>query len=121
MKANEFIKKFGLDSFKAAMLCPQFKRYNYAILYSDEVDFSNELIEKHLDYMFKTADIERLVESHELVIVWRMPESWRGDYNGDKLGLEGARMYLEMHGNYELAGEELDRFKQAIADVESCQ
>lgn len=67
MKANEFVEKFGLDSFKAAMLCPQFKRYNYAILYSDEVDFSNELIEKHLDYMFNTSEIERLVESHELV------------------------------------------------------
>ena len=67
MKANKFVKEFGLDSFKSAMLCPQFKRYNYAILYSDEVHFSNEFIEKHSEYMFKTSVIKRLVESHELV------------------------------------------------------
>ena len=103
MKANEFVKKFGLDSFKAAMLCPQFKRYNYAILYSDEVDFSNELIEKNLDYMFKTADIERLVESHELVM--------------DYYGLARAKEHAE--SNY-TAPELKAALKQAIADVESC-
>ncbi|WEE40979.1 hypothetical protein [Acinetobacter sp. TAC-1] len=64
-------------------------------------------------------ELKRLVESWELVIVWRMPESWRDAYDGDVLGLEGARMYLEMFGNHELTGEELERFKQAIADVES--
>jgi len=121
MKANEFVRKHGLNSFKAAMACPQFARHKYAIIYSDEIDFSNELIEKHADYMFKVSEIKRLVESHELVIVWRMPESWRDDYDGDKLGLEGARMYLDMHGNHELVGEKLERFKQAIADVEACK
>lgn len=54
-------------------------------------------------------------------VVWRMPESWRNEYDGDILGLEGAKMYLEMHEGHELVGHELERFKQAIADVESCQ
>jgi len=67
------------------------------------------------------VQLKRLVESHELVILWRMPESWRDDYDGDKLGLDGARMYLDMHGNHELVGEKLERFKQAIADVEACK
>lgn len=102
MKANEFVEKFGLDSFKAAMLCPQFKRYNYAILYSDEVDFSNELIEKHLDYMFKTSEIERLVESHELA------ES--------KGGLDAAKNIVKSQHNLYTDM----RLVQAIADVESC-
>ena len=46
MSAVKYINKFGLVSFEAAMLCPQFRRYNYAILYFDEVDFSNDFIEK---------------------------------------------------------------------------
>ena len=106
VKANEFVKKFGLDSFKAAMLCPQFKRYNYAILYSDEIDFSNEIVEKHADYMFKASDIKRLVESHELV---------------KKLGgLEKCKGLVQVcifKGRDSYAA----RLKQAIADVESCQ
>ena len=100
MRANEFIKKFGLSSFKAAMGCPQFKRYNYAILYFDEIDFSNEIVEKHADYMFKTSDIKRLVESHELV------ESWGG--------LDDAKFALQLVRYPE-------RLNQAIADVESCK
>lgn len=92
MKATEFVKKFGLNTTE-----------NYA------------------DHCVNINDLKRLVESHELVIVWRMPEAWSGDYDGDVNGLEGANMYLEMYGNYELVGGELERFKQAIADVEACQ
>ena len=101
MKANEFVKKSGWDEaislIDASKICG--------------VDKSIVDIE----------ELKRLVDSHELVVVWRMPESWRDAHDGDIFGLDGARMYLEMHGNYELSGEELDRFKQAIADVESCQ
>lgn len=104
MKANEFVKKFGLNSFKAAMLCPQFKRYNYAILYSDEVDFSNDFIDKHADYMFKTSEVKCLVESHELV--------------QDYYGLARAKEHAK--SNY-TAPELKAALKQAIADVESCQ
>ena len=116
MKANEFVKKFGLDSFKAAIFCPQFKRYSYAILYSDEVDFSNNFIGKHSDYMFKTSEIKRLVESNELVINWKLPED-------DETGLDGAHLYLDCYATYSNDEEKakLDRLKQAIADVESCQ
>ena len=103
MKATEFVKKFGLSSFKVAMICPQFSRYDYAILYSDEVDFSNNFIEKHADYMFKTADIKRLVNSHELV---------------EKLGgLENAKdEYFSCVQNNEPASY----VAKAISDVESC-
>lgn len=149
MKANKFVKKFGLDSFKAACLCPQFKRYNYAILYSDEVDFSNDFIDKHADYMFKTSEVKRLVESHELVS--------RVDFWGriDK-GLIKAKMVIDNNtlqasyyqpcsGAYYRYGHNsiyivendkwkeiyvgmnssslihTNRLKQAIEDVENCQ
>jgi hypothetical protein len=110
MKANEFVRKFGMDSFKATMICPQFKRYNYAILYSDEVDFSVEFIEKHADYMFSTSEIKRLVESHDLV------ESYGG--------IDEAKDFISPYGAEQLNKKiysPMLRIKQAIADVESCQ
>ena len=106
MKANKFVKEFGLDSFKAAMLCPQFKRYNYTILYSDEVDFSNEFIEKHSEYMFKTSVIKRLVESHNLV--------------GRFGGLHMAKADVMDLDGWEKTSPYWMEIQQAIADVESC-
>ena len=103
MKANEFVKKHGCDSFKAAVICPQFKRYNYAILYYDEVDFSNEFIEKRADYMFKTSEIKRLVESHGLV--------------KEHGSLGRAKEYAD---SAYTAPEVAERLHAAIADVESC-
>jgi hypothetical protein len=94
MTANEFFKAMGLNAVK------QF-------LENDNIRTK----EMH-------DELKRLVESHELVLVWRMPEGWRKDHNGDNSGLEGAKMYLEMFGNHELIGDDLERFKQAIADVE---
>ncbi len=102
MKATEFVKEFGWERAKREVALIG----TIAVITGDR----NWL-----------SDLKRLVESHELVIVWRMPEAWSGDYDGDVNGLEGANMYLEMYGNYELVGEELERFKQAIADVEACQ
>ena len=106
MKANEFVKSYGLNSFKAAMACPQFARHKYAIIYSDEIDFSNEPVEKHADYMFKAFEIKRLVESHELV-----------EKHG---GLISAKEYLK--GNFiQYHMSAYARLKQAIADVEACK
>ena len=118
MKANKFVKEFGLDSFKTAMLCPQFKRYNYAILYSDEVDFSNEFIEKHSEYMFKTSVIKRIVESHELV------EHYKNTY-----GVSARWFFIANYcQEHRLAPHQSDvydfvatKYDSYIADVESCK
>ena len=101
MNAVEFVRNFGWEEAKKASVS----------IFNGDVTYKREEI--NID------DLKRLVDSWELVIVWRMPESWRDKYDGDVLGLEGARMYLDMFGNQELVGEELERFKQAIADVES--
>lgn len=99
MKANEFVKKFGWSSLKIAVTLPPFYRYKYVIFYSDEIDFKNEFIEKHKEYMFETREVKRLVESHELV------ESYGG--------ITEARIKQAINGNKRLIA--------AIADVESCQ
>lgn len=102
MKATEFVKKFGWDSLLIAKTLPKLDRYKYVIFYADEIDFSNEFLEKHKDYMFESQEIKRLVESHELV---------------EKAGgLMGARK--EAHKD---CFEFKSNLLRAIADVEACQ
>ncbi|WP_270385638.1 hypothetical protein [Acinetobacter guillouiae] len=103
MSAVEFVKKHGWEEAKKFLNLPSYTIDQLLMLQSG----------------LRCNELQKLVDSWELVIVWRMPESWRDAYDGDVLGLEGARMYLEMFGNHELTGKELERFKQAIADVES--
>lgn len=87
------------------MMLPKFSRYEYAILYSDEVDFSNDLIEKHKNYMFKTSEIKRLIRSHELVEKWQ--------------GLEAAKIKVNLLRTFGLF-DQADQLQQAVNDVESC-
>ena len=92
MKANEFFKAMGINAVK------QF-------LENDNIRTK----EMH-------DDLKRLVESHELVLEWKLPED-------DEIGLDGANLYLDYYAHYTSDEEKakLDRLKQAIADVESCQ
>lgn len=97
MKANEFVKKFGWDRAKREVALIG----TIAMMCGDN-DFNN--------------DLKRLVESHELVLEWKLPED-------DEIGLDGANLYLDYYAHYTSDEEKakLDRLKQAIADVESCQ
>ena len=91
MKANEFVKKFGLELAKrdvAALDSGFIKREDFLEHYGFDI----------LD------DLKRLVESHELV--------------KEHGNLERAKMYAE---SIYTAPEVVERMKQAIADVESCQ
>ena len=96
MKANEFVKKFGWDRAKREVALIG----TIAMMCGDN-DFNN--------------DLKRLVESHELVLEWKLPED-------DEIGLDGANLYLDYYAHYTSDEEKakLDRLKQAIADVESC-
>ena len=104
MKANEFVKKCGIDSFKVAMICPQFKRYKYVVFYNYEIDFSNDFNEKHKNYMFESREVKSLVESHYLV--------------KEHGSLGRAKEYAD---SAYTAPEVAVRLHAAIADVESCQ
>lgn len=90
MKANEFVKKFGLDLAKL-----------------DVRAFESGFIEREdivEHYGFDILDgLKRLVESHELVI--------------EHGSIDRAKMYAE---SIYTAQEVVERLKQAIADVESC-
>ena len=118
MKANEFVKSYGLNSFKAAMACPQFARHKYAIIYSDEIDFSNELIEKHADYMFKAFEIKRLVGSHELVVQYGGLEDARSHLESIRFNIATKTWFRQALLNWSMYADKLEK---AIADVEACK
>lgn len=119
MKANEFVKKYGWSSLKIAVTLPTFYRYKYVIFYSDEIDFKNEFIEKHKEYMFEIREVKRLVESHNLVErIGGLCEAKKRLEQADKefsLLISFRNKYNELCSVYDHV------LKQAIADVESCQ
>ena len=110
MKANEFVKKHGLESTKDIV-----KHYgNHTHVTEDARMFVTEKFYKEtranyaddLNSMVKIAGLKRLVESHELV---------------EKLGgIEPAKCYA-IDANACGAFDDEIKIKQAIADVESCQ
>lgn len=114
MQANEFFKKHGLNKAKV-LLSTQGK--TIANLKSE---FTEEQLKEYQGYivsgdLMSLVELKRLVESHELVLEWKLPED-------DEIGLDGANLYLDYYAHYTSDEEKakLDRLKQAIADVESC-
>ena len=114
MKANEFVKKHGLNKAKV-LLSTQGK--TIANLKSE---YTAEQLREYQGYivsndLMSLVELKRLVESHELVETWKLPED-------DENGLDGATLYLECYAFYSTDEEKakLDRLAQAIADVESC-
>ena len=99
MRANEFVKKFGID--KAKSIVDDFEK-NPSVNCCFDSGLANGLDKSWWDIF--VYDLKRLVESHELVM--------------DYYGLTRAKEHAE--SNY-TAPELKDALKQAIADVESCQ
>lgn len=104
MKANEFVKKYGLNKAKV-LLSTQGK--TIANLKSE---YTAEQLKEYQGYivsddLMSLVELRRLVESHELV--------------GKVGGLDKAKMLLRMRIAAELY-ESADEIEKAIADVESC-
>lgn len=95
MRANEFVKKFGIEKAKQAVGFGN-KYAENGVLRLET--FDGDEIDVVID------DLKRLVESHELV--------------NDYYGLARAKEHAE--SNY-TAPELKAALKQAITDVESCQ
>ena len=95
MKANEFVKKFGWGAAK-----------NILHGMDDASEFTVHMSGDAWDKptLIDAVGLRRIVESHELV--------------KEHGSLERAKMYAE---SVYTAPEVVERMKQAIADVESCQ
>lgn len=94
MKANEFVKNFGIG-------------YAKDLLHDARGCVSVKLWDK---YDFTTDDLKRLVESHELV----------DSYGG--LDMAKSVLDIEIHEPYyNYSAERVTRLSKAINDVESCQ
>lgn len=103
MKANEFVKKFGLDAFRLSVGSVSTRKY--LVVYEDEIDFTDEIKPSHGKCVFDRLEVKRLVNSYKVV-----------ERCG---GLEKAKLrcYLGKH----LSLVSYCRLKQAIEDVESCK
>ena len=93
MKANEFVKKFGLE-------------------YAKHIAYEDSVILVDLDY----NDLKRLIESHELVESYMRRESGQWFFIADYC--KKNRISPFDSENYEKAKS---IYLQAILDVESCQ
>ena len=102
MKANEFVKKYGLNKAKV-LLSTQGK--TIANLKSEHTAEQLKEYQGYIvsDDLMSLVELKRLVESHELVI--------------EHGSIDRAKMYAE---SIYTAPEVVERLKQAIADVESC-
>ena len=99
MKENEFIKKYGITEAKALVNEQSWTMRQMAL--STTVD---------------TKELTKLVESHELI------ES-RGGLDAAKHELIALQKHLNNTFGWVtvITAEKIDRLKQAILDVESCQ
>lgn len=107
MKANEFVKKFGLDTFRLSVGFVSTRKY--LVVYEDEIDFTDEIKPSHGGCVFDRSEVKRLVESHELV-----------DSVG---GLDAANRIIcdAFHGSNHPIPKGHEKLSLAIQDVESCQ
>lgn len=102
MKANEFVKKYGLELSREIVS----KRPKWASnVRVSEIIGTWEYTEKVLP-SFSIVELKRLVESHELV------ESY--------CGLDGSKRFIERDQEAEIDDYVTAKIKKAIADVESC-
>lgn len=118
MKANEFVKKFGLEEaseivagvpekfrFKClSNVCWDNNTYKYSDRFKPRLSLVN------------MSDLKRLVESHELVQPYMDRESGQWFFIADYC--KKNRISPFDSGNYEKAKK---IYLQAIADVESCK
>lgn len=97
MKANDFVKKYGLTTFKISMGFVNTRKY--LVVYTNEIDFTDEIKPHHGNCVFDRKEVKKIVEAHELV---------------EKFGgLEESRKYIN--------DRILPELGRAIKLVESCQ
>ena len=103
MKANEFVKEFGIE--KAKLLLSTHGKTIAELKGEYTVDQLKEYQEYIVsDDLMSLVELKRLVESHELV--------------KEHGSIDRAKMYAE---SIYTAPEVVDRLKQAIEDVERCK
>ena len=105
MKANEFVKKHGWDAvIEAVKTTPLDHNFQSTDLEQKLAKDGTIIGFDCKVYTVSHAEVKRLVESHELI--------------KEHGSIDRAKMYAE---SIYTAPEVVERLKQAILDVESCQ
>ncbi|QIC71854.1 MULTISPECIES: hypothetical protein [Acinetobacter] len=66
MKPNEYVKQYGVDTFRLALSCSMNKK-KYIIVYDDELDFTDVVKPRHGKFVFPRKDVERIVQAWDVV------------------------------------------------------
>ncbi|WP_258579374.1 hypothetical protein [Acinetobacter baumannii] len=104
MKPEQFIRQFGLNTFRISMSFVNTAKY--LVVHEGEIDFTDEIKPHHGDRVFERDVVKRLVESVEIIQFWHGIEWCKGlveDYKEEPI-------HKESYGH---------RIIQAIADYES--
>ncbi|CAH1069579.1 TPA: hypothetical protein L0W47_001060 [Acinetobacter baumannii] len=104
MKPEQFIRQFGLNTFRISMSFVNTAKY--LVVHEGEIDFTDEIKPHHGDRVFEREVVKRLVESVEIIQFWHGIEWCKGlveDYKEEPI-------HKESYGH---------RIIQAIADYES--
>lgn len=113
MKANEFIRNYGLFTFLKSTRFLNSRKY--LVVYADEIDFTDEIKPCHGKLVFDRKEVKRLIKSHELVEKYSAYNNPRWHFIADYCYKMKVSPFS--NHNYDCAGKIYD---DAIADVESC-
>jgi len=103
MNAVEFVKKFGIITFKLSTSFVNTRKY--LVVYDGEIDFTDEIQPFHGKCVFERTEVKRLVESWELV---------------ERLGgLESSLKERDFRRKQNILQGYDQELSEAIADVES--
>jgi hypothetical protein len=113
MKANEFVKNFGLDKTKDIINDFENGKYKDCCLDSGLI---NNLEKSWWDIC--VYDLKRLVESYELVVQCGGLEDARSHLESIRFNIATKTWFGQALLNWSMYADKLEK---AIADVESCQ
>lgn len=66
MKPNEYVKQYGIDTFRIALGC-SINKEKYIIVYQDELGFTDVVKPQHGNSVFPRKEVERIVKAWDVV------------------------------------------------------
>lgn len=112
MKANEFIKKFGLFTFELSIGFVNSSKF--LVVYEDEIDFTDEIQPYHGKCVYDRREVRNYVIAHKFI------DSIGGLAEAKQL-IKDARMCSSIHlRNLDIPEFSTAHLKMSIKLVESC-
>ena len=112
MKANEFVKKYGISRAKQILKYSD-KNHRYFIADGISTTYS-----KYSDGFYSLKDLEQIIEAHEIIGLFKSLDHAKAEAQACE---QSKHSEILVKLNAGVGYIWLSRVKQAIKDVESCQ